>query len=542
MKKLIAVLVVAVLSFGTIDSNAATKIILNGPDIGVRMTENQEFLTDTPNLMAYTNTNDGYRYYLCKSLDDDRCMTASQIKAVSFLSPCSVSVTVNCIVGIYAVDEAGIKIEGKFKKYVGEGAPYEYPANDKYNLPQGKGQGSIWTIPGLKNGAGTEDYYVGARFDLWASFGGGRIFENFYPNRMITGITPVSSKAGAFGGNVPLDSTNPAIDGSLNGGVGSRNNSDDQSWKDCVVTETGYCYMHAEFPANYRFGITLKLGATIKGWFHGRIYRPVVTTKTDPVGGAEEITIEALPVVVPTIEEKVPTSEVTPELKNFLANTEVSNGFGYVMPEASGPQSFEHTRLWLPVIKDKATTSYSYWSVKTLDQINDSIIANCTKSDGALSGIVTTNALVYKAGPPAFDKTTQNLEYKVLSTHFTSDGSVAKGTYDLILSSTVARCIYGFSKAPIQASLSILSEDGSAQVATQTISEKNGWLTLSAAGFSYSSPTIEVKLTQEKSAEPAAKTPSWAQGTKSITCAKGKVKKKVSGFNPKCPKGYKKVA
>ena len=92
----------------------------------------------------------------------------------------------------------------------------------------------------------------------------------------------------------------------------------------------------------------------------------------------------------------------------------------------------------------------------------------------------------------------------------------------------------------------ILSEDGSPQVATQTINEKNGWLTLSAAGFTYSSPTIAVKLTQAASAvatpSPTAKAPSWAQSTKTITCLKGKAKKKVSGFNPQCPSGYKKAA
>jgi hypothetical protein len=303
--------------------------------------------------------------------------------------------------------------------------------------------------------------------------------------------------------------------------------------------------MAASFPEGYRFGVTLKLGATLKGWFHGRIYRPVISVKTESAGGAEEITVEALPVVVPTIEERIPAAQISGELKNFLRNNEVSNGFGYVMPEASEPLSFEHTKLWIPILKDKATKSLSYWSVRTLGNITDPVIANCTKSDGALSGVVTTNSLVYNAGPPEFDKGTQNLNYKVLSTHYAADGTLAKGTYDLILSSSVARCIYGFTSAPISASLTILSEDGSPQVATQTINEKNGWLTLSAAGFTYSAPTIAVKLVQEKSATPTvapSKTPSWAQGTKTITCAKGKTKKKVSGFNPKCPTGYKKVA
>jgi hypothetical protein len=205
--------------------------------------------------------------------------------------------------------------------------------------------------------------------------------------------------------------------------------------------------------------------------------------------------------------------------------------------------------MWIPLVKDKATTSLTYWSVRTLTEMNDPIIQRCTNRDGALSGVVTTNSLVYNAGPPDFDRDTQNLNYKVLSTHFNADGTVAKGTYDLILSSTVARCIYGFTKAPIQASLSIISEDGSPQVATQTIQENDGWLSLSAAGFTYSSPTIAVKLSQaapapEVTPSPAAtsKSQAWTGGSKSITCAKGKVKKKVSGVNPKCPKGFKKIA
>lgn len=547
MKKLVIAIVVLTFGTGLLSANAGTRIELTGPDIGVRMTENQELLTDGPSLMAQTQSKDGERFYLCKSLEDSICSAASNIRSTSFLPPCTAEISMNCIASFYALSPNGEKIEGKFQRYIAQGTEREYAANTAHNLPQGVGQGSLWTLPGLKNGAGNEDYYIGARFDSWASNGGGGVNSIFYPNRMITGITPVSTKLGAFGVTVPLDSNNPSQDGSPNGGVGSRNTSNDQSWKDCTVTESGKCYMAASFPAEYRFGLSLKLGATLKGWFHGRIYQPTITVKSVNTSGAEEITIEALPVIVPTIEEKISTSTIPTELRDYLRNHEVSNGFGYVMPEASEPTSFEHTKLWIPVIKDKATTSLSYWSVKTLNQINDPIIANCTKSDGALSGIVTTNSLVYNAGPPEFDKTTQNLNYKVLSTHYAADGSIAKGTYDLILSSSVARCIYGFTSAPISASLIILSEDGSPQVATQIINEKNGWLTLSAAGFTYSSPTIAVKLTQEKavaaptpSASPSA--PVWAQGSKTITCTKGKSKKKVSGFNPKCPTGYKKVA
>lgn len=543
---MLALLIGALLMATTLPAVSSTTIILSGPDIGIRMVENQELLTDAPNLLAQTMTSAGERLYLCTTLSDETCTAASNIRATSFLPPCSSEITINCISSLYAVASDGSKLQGTFQRFVAEGTEREYVAASQINLPQGKGQGGLWRIPGLINGAGNDKYYVGARFDLWASVRDGKVSNTFIPGRMVTGIFPVSEKAGAFALTVSSDSTNPSSDGSPNGGVGSGNLSQDASWIDCVVTETGNCLMAANFPDEYRFGLTLRLGSALKGWFHGRIYQPVITTNS--IGGAgQEITIEALPVVVPTIQEKVPTSAIPQELRDYLATHSVSNGFGYVMPESSQPDSYVHTKMWLPVIKDKASKSMTYWSVRTLDQISDPIIQQCTQNYGALSGIVTTNSLVYNAGPPDFDKSSQNLNYKVLSTHFNADGTVAKGTYDLILSSSVARCIYGFTKAPIKADLTILSEDGSPQIATQTISERNGWLTLSAAGFSYSSPTIKVILTQEAPTPVATPTPAASsQPSKvkplTITCAKGKNKKKVTSVNPKCPTGYKKVA
>lgn len=538
---------VLIISLGILISNtpagASTKINLSDPYVGVRMIENQELLTDTPNLMSYRGLENQKNFFLCGSLGDETCTSGISVKATSFLPPCSEAINQNCILDLYAVDSSGKKYQGIFQRYVADGSRNEFPGNEKFNLPQGRGQGSVWRMPGLTNGAGNEDYFVGARMDAWAQVAAGKIVENFYPTRMITGISPISTKLGDFNNTYAVDSNNPSNDGSPNGGVGSGNSSHDQSWKDCVVTELGKCYMAANFPEGFRFGIKLKLGATLRGWFHGRIYQPTVNVENGS-GGSEVLTIEALPVIVPTIEEKVPTASLSQDLKNYLQNNSVSNGFGYVMPEASEPNSIEHTKLWIPMIKDRATKSLTYWSVRTLGNITDPVVSNCTKRDGALSGVVTTNSLAYNGGPPEFDVITQSLNYRVLSTHFNADDSVAKGTYDLIMSSSVARCIYGFTQAPISATLTILSEDGSPQVATQTISEKDGWLTLSAAGFTYSSPTIKVKLSQEAVAapSPSAKPTPTSKAKVTITCLKGKSKKRISAVKPSCPAGYRRVA
>jgi hypothetical protein len=131
--------------------------------------------------------------------------------------------------------------------------------------------------------------------------------------------------------------------------------------------------------------------------------------------------------------------------------------------------------------------------------------------------------------------------------------------------------VYGFSQAPISATVSVTNSDGTPQVASTSVSESNGWLTLNANNFTFSAPTIRVVIdgtavaptptptptpsivaTPTPTASPsvvANPTPTVAsapQATPSAkkplvsktTCIKGKITKVVTGT--KCPAGYKK--
>jgi hypothetical protein len=87
--------------------------------------------------------------------------------------------------------------------------------------------------------------------------------------------------------------------------------------------------------------------------------------------------------------------------------------------------------------------------------------------------------------------------------------------------------LYGFTSAPIYATVNVISGNTSTLVGTTTVSEKNGWLKLAAYGFTFSEKTLKVKISQPKNQK------------YSISCVKGKLTKKITGTNPKCPKGYK---
>jgi hypothetical protein len=110
-----------------------------------------------------------------------------------------------------------------------------------------------------------------------------------------------------------------------------------------------------------------------------------------------------------------------------------------------------------------------------------------------------------------------------------------------LLESKFARCLYKFTTAPIRASVSITNADGNSNIESSVFNEKDGWIKLSINGFTFSSPKITVKLEQDKVMETAKPTPtSKPIVTKTIACVKGKVTKKVTAVNPKCPAGYKK--
>jgi hypothetical protein len=225
-------------------------------------------------------------------------------------------------------------------------------------------------------------------------------------------------------------------------------------------------------------------------------------------------------------------SETDPMKRNYISTPRPSAKFG-----------IDELKTWLPAVNDKATAVPSMWSVRSLR--NDELIGanSCFKSSAKVTGIVTTNATQYSAGPPEFDKEESSLVYKVAAPHYSSNGDVFKGSYDLLIRSDIARCVYGFSKAPIKAELSIISSDGTPQIATTVLGERNGWVSLSAKNFEFSAPVIKAKLTQEAE---VIVTPTPAASKKpvvkkvTITCIKGKTNKKVTAVKPKCPTGFKK--
>ena len=332
----------------------------------------------------------------------------------------------------------------------------------------------------------------------------------------------------------------------------------------CVMSSTKQCALPYGLPQDISFGFSARFSFYLTGWLHGRMRDASI--KLEKKSDKESLlTVSARPIKVPVLDVVKSVDDLPDSLLAHFAPLDWA-GETLRYPLATSAQGtrvdtsektraglknlsfkFINTRFdsysmkdflqWLPVAGDKAAALPTQWRVSTMTDRGSGVVQECLNKSNTLAGLVTTNATMYLDGPPTYDASQGSLDYKVAATHYEADGKTEfKGSYELLMSSTVARCIYKFTNAPVKASVSVTSENGEPNIATVVVNEKNNWLTLGAYNFTFSSPTVSVKLTQDK---PQVVTPPKPV-IKKITCVKGKVTKKIVAS--KCPAGYKKKA
>lgn len=575
------------------------------PDDADRGMHVQEFIDSFPNESVSYLIDENLRQQkfvdpTCTSIDDPRC-TSQNLQYQSLLPFCGEISTVYCIEEFGVVSASGENSSATFKRYFPNKAQNQYQKAESLKLPYG-GTGSIFELPAAAHDGGNT-YYVSVFTagsvgkNNMASIGAFNI--RLYPVKLEPNIK-LGPTTGPDAGWSPETSNSGHTKGQWReAGFGFTGDNF------CVAASVKeqLCAQRYAFPSNKKFYLKLRMQNRPGGWLHGRIYKPEVSFVQS--GDYYAVSISAFPVAVPAVYKMyrypempqalkdaydVKTGEYKPEAVNrppFDPNAPEGCGRTactqdpmtrnkIVAPSPYSRYGIEQLKLWLPFVNDQATALLGTWSVRTLDSSESENAQQCfTAGANGVTGIVTTNATQYSAGPPTFNRATSSLEYVVAAPHYTPKKEEFKGTYDLVMRSDVARCVYGFSKAPIRATLSIVKDGANENVVTELLNEKSGWIYLSAAGFTYSEPLIRVTLFQDPEPTPTptptptplvtasptptpspapsvvatpSPTPSPTKNTNLVTtakkttivCLKGKVTKRVTGVNPKCPAGYKK--
>jgi hypothetical protein len=470
---------------------------------------------------------------LCDGLDDLRCPKETSIGVTANLQPCSEKVTLGCVINLYAVNGSGKRTNAQFIRIIDQyDKKNDYSEQVDRNLVAGAGVGSVWKIPGVTHGGGSDTYVLDAFLVGRSNLEGDFSYDMFQFE--INAATELLGNFSARGFGL---GANGVITGIGKKGPGL-------SCQSSIAEDGQGCFTRSSMPKDTRLGLEVFLPNALSGWFHGRIFRPQITV--DKINAQKiRYEIEAEPVTVPILNDVRPQSSLSSEFKQFVDfrwGTLAHTG-QQLVPGSSGGLAFEVASLYLPMIGDKASASGDFWNVKSLGGVEPNVFA-CSKDKNVVSGIVTTNAMVYTASPPSFNWQNQSLDYRILSPHLNETGKENLGSYDLLLNTKVARCIYGFSNAPVRAEIQVIGSDGTSKLATTVLGEKGDWIYLSANGFTYSDPVVRVKLTQEVEAvvvptpTPSASNKPVSAKKTTITCVKGKTSKKVTAVKPKCPKGF----
>ena len=508
----------------------------------IQMTRFSSFL-----LSMYGDDHHTDKVTACTSTGDVNCQGFNKQQFRSKLVICSATITSDCLKSLLVFDGTNKPVDVVLKKDVLTQGIYNFQGDPSLGLATG-GNPEIFSIPGATHNGG--DLYlvsadlVGARNDPTANFEIVKFESSIIP--VSYGAVPQNLQPTGVG---TAASQYPNLNYIASGG-GSYS---------CIYTDGKVCLQREAFPDGFTFGLDLRLSSPVFGWLQGRFKSPDVTVAENPVvKEGLDLKIIAEPIRVPNIYGWVPTTSLPKDLLDLYTPTpRYGSAWGADRNGDLALTSILHSDMdpsnevlkeitsWLTLIGDKANNSPTMWFLQTMTGGVGGPVSECTTDSKSLAGIVTTNATMYSPGPPALNADTQSLDYKVVAPHYTRTGEVFKGIYDLVMSSKVARCIYKFTDAPISATISIVSSEGTPSVATITLTEKNNFLHLAAYGFEFSAPTLKIKLEQAAQVvtppivvtPPVVVAPKAAK--KTLTCLKGKLMKKVTAIKPVCPKGFK---
>ena len=404
----------------------------------------------TVSVMSTTSPSAGE--LLCSSLASAPCVSADNYYYQAMLAPCSASIAIDCIEGITSISPTQVAVPGTYKEMFPKKGANEFDGSVEKGVPMGRTP-SLWTLSGAPHAFGS-DYVV------MVSVGGDKSMGS--KRSLTASIVPVNvfdTGCDSRYESCSIDVHRQQYDNNGKGKISFAGNAADYGKYRCVVwAEEGRCALGHAFPAGFSYELKIRLSSEPVGWLHGRMKDPNIDFAT--IDGKTTVSITAAPVRVPTVAGVAMWPDLPADLQKWFTDTCAASRCGTRAGLSSDPlqsnaitgasvyseAAFNILKLWTNFIKDKATVLTSQWRVRTLSNSEMGSAASCISKATGVTGIVTTNSLLYSEGPPTFNTETKTLNYKVASPHYEKDGVTEfKGTYNLTVRDDIAECLYGFS-------------------------------------------------------------------------------------------------
>ena len=519
--------------------------VSDGPVVMIYSDQPQGVMaTDYPNNSNYINVYSAWGR--CKDFSDPKCLYLVKNQRDSFkinqvFPPCLTADELSICIEKVEVIKPGGKIQSlKLDRTL---TGYTWPADPLRGI-LASSTPSLWIDPSVNVNKG---YQVALTSNLTVF--SGRELDSI-SKTLVEGfdveVIPYKTMKGDF-------KPNPAISENF----ASLEYPDYPSWHGmksfpCLWEEIGKCGVRIDEIEN-RFRLTLHLPSESAQWISGQVKDPVVNISDNSLGELNDRSIARVTLEANPVSTAIGLYELGPVgAKGTFFFWEKFGGLSGPWGQASTTgqatgigviQWFSRFAESESSVKVKDNKHYSVWKMSGLPKGRDG--QGCRyKGDSDLKAVVSSNSYMYTE-IPTFDG--NSFKYKIAALHHTPEGEVFKGNFQLTMNSEYARCYFGLSNAPIKASISVTSTDGTVQsISTEVVNEKNGFINVESSNFTFSQPTVTIKIIGEPLSKSTTTQATKIEANKvtsakkTITCIKGKTIKKVTGLAPKCPTGYKK--
>jgi len=414
--------------------------------------------------------------YKCESFDKYPCVpSATTFLSGQVVAPVCEASETNCLRQVFA-ESNGEKIQGRFLGYLQD---KQFPARPSLGLRGRAASMTLWDIPGVIHAGGSSTYAVSVSYRV--QFENGRFRTNSFESSIVPYLEEVDPINREMKAREFIDP-----DGRPSVGYGAASSG-------CVWFGRGKCGRAFAFSADYKIGIEIKFERELANWFKARLQDTDLTV-TRASSRDNLIRVSGRPIEIPLFSYSLEFRTLPEEIKRFFKKNNL-----YLNPGVSGTtndnmHSMAFVEMYRKYVNDTAAATLSVWS---FSNIPVGPYLQCLSGSSQILGMVTTNSMTYQGEPPKYKN--GFLEYEVAGMHYLPGGEeLALGSYELIIKSSVAQCLYGLGKVPLSASVSVVNDKGKKTFATTTVGEKDGWLKLSAKGFTFSKKIIKVKITQKR--------------------------------------------
>ncbi len=488
---------------------------------------------------------------ICKTASDPECAPSKfpngQFKSLAGFYKCDSEKDVNCISEVLVIDSSGKEQNATFERHFPDAPTIPESNNPELKYPKG-GSPILWsftTPEGKKylHTSGIVERSWNSDGKSWRGPGGASFHFGLNPVALHPDAAAVKPRLkniefttpdGIKASRVEFSRDNVA---GLDGACGR--------W---LAMDTGYCLTAEKFIPGYKYRVTFQVPSDQGFFLNGRLDLPVAYT--EPIGANRKLVIEGSPATLFAVSGTIPKKYLTPEAVAAIKSgrDDFARQLQFA-PADFPPQETRYPDLLsalLPYFGDRTTFELQAWTLVSTPSLGR-FAEKCTNGGkGEMLGIISTNATAFDGDPPVLDPTTKILSYKVAAPHFAVDGKTENiGKYYMNMNANFVKCILGVDKVPAVAQIGITSTGQAERVSTVTVKTDKDWLRLNVDNFTFSSPKINVKfeapaIAENMPAQRAEVKSTPALNKRTITCAKGRITKKITATNPKCPTGYKK--